>query len=130
MIAQPGETVYASFGVSLLKEVVRREFRGRSSGVSMPLGLGIRYRTGSARGRSVVVGTDVVVAASGQLVLTDQRAIFLGDQKTLEFRRDKLVGLEQFTDGLRLSVSNRQSPSLFRFAKGESPALAAALVAV
>ena len=44
------------------------------------------------------------------------------------FRRDRLVGLGQYADGLRLSVSNRQTASLFRFAEGSSLAIAAALL--
>jgi hypothetical protein len=51
----------------------------------------------------------------------------MGTKKTLEFRRDRLVGLGQYADGLRLSVSNRQTASLSRFAQGSSPTIAAAL---
>ena len=129
MIVKAGEVAYAAFQVGLLKEVVRREWRGRSSGLSVPLGMGVRYRFGGSRGKSVVVGQDLVVSDSGALVITSDRAVFLGGQKTLEFRRDKLLGLQQYTDGLRLNVSNRQAPSLFRFGKNESPTVAAALVA-
>lgn len=130
MLLKSGEVAYAAFQVGLLNEVVRREWRGRSSGLSVPLGMGIRYNFGGSRGKSVVVGQDLVVADSGALVITNDRAVFLGSQKTLEFRRDKLVGLQQYTDGLRLNVSNRQAPSLFQFGTNESPTVAAALVAM
>ena len=95
MLAKRGEIAYAAFEVAVLKEVVRREWRGRSSGLSVPLGLGIRYSVGGSRGKSVVVGQDLVAADAGSLVITSERALFLGGQKTLEFRRDKLVGMEQ-----------------------------------
>jgi hypothetical protein len=36
--------------------------------------------------------------------------------------------MEQFADGLRLNVSNRQLASLFRFIAASSPAIAAALI--
>jgi hypothetical protein len=57
--------------------------------------------------------------------VTNQRAVFTGQAKTLEFRNDRLIGMEQFTDGLRLNVSNRQTASLFKM---RAPSIAAALI--
>jgi hypothetical protein len=88
--------------------------------------MGIRYRVGGVRGRSVVIGSELVTADSGELVVTSHRTVFTGQAKTLEFRNDKLVGMEQYTDGLRLNVSNRQTASLFKLPSG--PSIAAALI--
>jgi hypothetical protein len=128
LMTQPGETAYATFTVALMKEVVDREMRGGSAGVSVRIAKGVTYRAGQVRAHSVVVGTHLEAQDSGHLVVTDRRAVFMGTKKTLEFRRDRLVGLSQYADGLRLSVSNRQTASLFRFARGSSPAIAAALL--
>jgi hypothetical protein len=129
LMTQPGETAfYPTFAVALMKEVVDREMRGGSSGVSVRIAKGVNYRVGQVRARSVVVGTHLEAQDSGDLVVTDRRAVFMGTKKTLEFRRDRLVGLAQYTDGLRLNVSNRQTASLFRFARGSSPNIAAALL--
>jgi hypothetical protein len=49
------------------------------------------------------------VQDSGVLYVTSQRALFTGRAKTVKFRHDRLVGLKQYTDGLRLNVSNRQT---------------------
>ena len=123
-----GEIAYAAFAVDLMKEVVQREFRGGSQGVSIPLGGGFRYRVGSMRGHSVVVGTQLVPQDSGMLTVTSKRALFTGQKKTLEFRRDRLVGMEQYTDGIRLNVSNRQTASLFKLHPGQSSNVLAALL--
>ena len=57
-MAQPGETAfYPTFAVALMKEVVDREMRGGSSGVSVRIAKGVSYRAGQVRARSVVVGT-------------------------------------------------------------------------
>jgi hypothetical protein len=57
LLLKRGEVAKAVFApVSLLKERAIRQYRGGSSGVSIPIGFGIRYRTSSSRGRSVVVG--------------------------------------------------------------------------
>lgn len=125
MILKPGEVAYASFAASLMKEQAVRQFRAGTSSVSVPLGGGIRYRVGGIRGRSVVVGSEIVVQDTGELFITSQRALYTGQARTLEFRNDRLVGLEQYTDGLRLNVSNRQTASLFRM---KSPSIAAALI--
>jgi uncharacterized protein DUF2510 len=128
IMVKNGERAYGSFGVALMKEVTIREFRGGSSSVSVPLGGGVRYRVGGFLGRSVVVGTELVAQDTGILVVTSTRSVFIGQKKTLEFRNDKLLGLEQFTDGLRLNVSNRQTASLFKMPPGQSPSIAAALI--
>jgi hypothetical protein len=122
------EIAHGVFAVALMKEVTKREFRGGSSGVSIPLGGGVRYRAGGFRGRSVVVGTELVAEDSGRLAITSARTVFTGGKKTLEFRHDRLVGMHQYNDGLRLNVSNRQTASLFKFGRGESPMIAAALI--
>jgi len=123
-----GEIAHGTFGVALMKEATVREWRGRSSGVSVPIGFGMRYRVGRTRGRSVVVGTELVAADSGLFVVTSTRSLFAGSKKTLEFRHDRLVGLQQFTDGVQINVSNRQAASLLKFAKGSSSSIAVALM--
>ncbi|KAF2413490.1 hypothetical protein B1729_09325 [Microbacterium sp. B35-04] len=128
IMLKPGEVGRATFSVALMKEVAVREMRGGSHGVSIRVAKGVSYRVGQARARSVVVGTQMQVQDTGVLTITNQRAVFTGQKRTLEFRYDKLVGMEQFTDGLRLNVSNRQLASLFKFAATSSPAIAAALI--
>jgi len=128
IVMRQGEIAHGTFGVALMKEATVREWRGRSSGVSVPIGFGMRYRVGRTRGRSVVVGTELVAADSGLFVVTSTRSLFAGSKKTLEFRHDRLVGLQQFTDGVQINVSNRQAASLLKFAKGSSSSIAVALM--
>jgi hypothetical protein len=130
VILRRGEIAHIDLAASLMKEQVIREYRGRSSGVSVPIGFGMRYRTGSSRGRSVVIGTELVAADSGRLLVTNRRVSFIGQRKTLEFRYDRMAALEEFRDGLRLSVSNRQAASLFKLPRGSSPVIASAVIAL
>jgi len=125
IMLKKGEAAYGSFAASLMKEQAVRQYRAGTSSVSVPLGAGVRYRVGGMRGRSVVVGTEMIAQDSGVLTVTNQRTVFTGQAKTLEFRHDRMVGLEQFTDGLRMNVSNRQAASLFRM---QTPSIAAALI--
>jgi hypothetical protein len=129
LLLKRGEVANAVFApVFLMKERAIRQCRGGSSGVSIRIGFGMRYRTSSSRGRSVVVGSELVEEDRGQLTITSVRSVFVGARETLEFRRDKLVGVQQFLDGLRLSVSNRQTASLLTMPRTTSPSIAAALI--
>ncbi|WP_208109587.1 DUF2510 domain-containing protein [Microbacterium sp. BK668] len=129
LITKRGEVAYLAQPVALMKEVAVREMRGGSRGVSVRIAKGVSYRVGQSRARSVVVGTQLQVQDTGDLVLTNERAVFVGNRRTLEFRYDRLIGMEEFADGLRLNVSNRQLASLFRFSRPASASIAAALIA-
>jgi uncharacterized protein DUF2510 len=95
LLLKRGEVANAVFApVSLMKERAVRQYRGGSSGVSIPIGFGVRYRTSSSRGRSVVVGTELVEEDRGQLTITSVRSVFVGARKTLGFRQDRLVGVQ------------------------------------
>lgn len=119
LMAKPGEQVHLEVPAALMKEVTHRELRGGSKGVSVRVAKGVSVRTGAARGRVVVTGTSLEAADEGVLSVTDRRLVFRGARKTQESRYDKLVGLEVFTDGLRVAVSNRQTPSLYSLPDGE-----------
>jgi len=98
----------------LLKEVTDREFRGGSRGVSVPVGHGVRVRAGAVRGHMVAIGTHWATADTGRLTVTDQRVVYHGGRKTLEFLFTKLATLNVYTDAIDLGVTNRQSTSSFR----------------
>jgi hypothetical protein len=111
LLLKPDEIACAEVQARLLKEVTDREFRGGSRGVSIPLGHGVRYRTGAYRGQMVAVGTHWESADTGVLTVTNKRAVFHGARKNLEFAFSKLSTLSTYTDAITLGVSNRQNTS-------------------
>jgi hypothetical protein len=119
IMLKPGEKVHHMDAASLMKEVTLREFRGGSRGVSIPIVKGVRYRTGSFRGKSVVVGTELQVADQGGLWITSLRAVFAGQRKTLDLPYAKLANLNVFTDGISFNMTNRQTVPLFRVPSGQ-----------
>jgi hypothetical protein len=115
VITKRGEVVHVEAPANLMKEHQLRELRGGYSGFSFPIGkTGIRYRIGGFRGRSEVVGTELVAEDAGILAVTSKRVVFLGGKKTIEMPYTKLVGLNVFSDGLRFHLSNRQRAPLFQ----------------
>jgi hypothetical protein len=79
----------------------------------VPLGHGIRYRTGAVRGHMVTIGTHWATADTGALTVTDQRIVYHGGRKTLEFLFTKLATVNVYTDAIDLGVTNRQTTSSF-----------------
>jgi hypothetical protein len=117
-MTKKNEVVHLETAAALMKEVVLREWRSGSSGVSFRVAPGARYRVGNTRGRSVVVGTEVHVEDTGVLCVTSHRAAYMGSRKTMEFPYAKLMGIEVFSDGISIRSSNRQKTPLSSLRKG------------
>jgi len=128
IIRKRGEVVHLEVGAKLLKEVALREFRAGSQGLSFQVAKGVRYRVGAIRGHMVTVGTEMKVQDTGSLSVTSQRVAYLGSAKSSEILFTKLMGMEVFTDGIRLQASNRQNPLLFRFTQAVSGDAVAATI--
>ena len=99
---------------------------GGSSGFSIPLVAGIRYRVGSFKGR-VVPGEEMQIDKdSGIVKLTNQRLIFTGPLATSEWAFAKL--LSSFSNPDRtdfiFGVSNRKKSSGLRFTPEDGYAFA------
>jgi hypothetical protein len=114
LIQKKGEVVHLEVPATLLKDVTVRQSQGGYSGFSFPIGkTGIRYRVGGYKGQSVEVGTKRVPADSGDLVVSSQRAVFLGGKKTLDLPYAKLESLTLFSDGVQFHQANRQTAPVF-----------------
>jgi hypothetical protein len=127
LMTKKNEVVHLEIAAALMKEVVMREWRSGSSGVSFRIAPGVRYRVGNTRGRSVVVGTELQVEDTGTLAVTSQRATYMGSRKTMEFPYSKILGLDVFNDGVRFHSSNRQRTPLFKVESGSGDVVAAIL---
>lgn len=114
LMQKKGELVHLELPARLLKDVTIRQSQGGYSGFSFPIGkTGIRYKVGGYKGHSVEVGTKRVSADQGVLVISSQRAVFMGNKKTLELPYAKLANLTLFTDGVQFHQSNRQTAPVF-----------------
>ncbi len=116
LMAKRGEIVHLEASAALMKEVTMHEFRAGSQGFSFRVAKGVRYRVGATRGHVVSVGTAIQVADTGQLSVTSQRIVFMGDRKTIEMPYSKLVGMHLFADAISFSLSNRQNAPLIKVA--------------
>jgi len=117
MRAKAGERVYLCVQGAALVEPRRGpgHWEGRSQGVSVrvPGTRSMRYRVGASRGQYVQGAERPTPIDNGELVVTDHRAVFLGQQQTREWDWSKLLGIEH-ADNLpwtSIAVSNRQKTS-------------------
>jgi hypothetical protein len=114
LMTKRGEVVHLELPAALMKEVAVREWRGASQGISFRVAKGVRYRVGATRGHLVTVGSQLQIADTGVLSVTNQRAAFLGERKTVEMPYSKLLGMNVFSDAISFSLSNRQNAPLIK----------------
>jgi len=99
---QRGETiVWACANVAYLEDKTRRQYVGRSQGVSVRIASGLYYRVGAFKGHAVE-HTERVHIDYGWFVVTDKNIYFAGPQKSLRIPYSKIVSLEPFSDGIGL----------------------------
>lgn len=122
IILQKGEVAHLETSAQLLKWQAVREWKGGSSGFSFRVAKGVYYRTGRTRGHIVTTGQTLAQDDSGKLTVTSTRAVFTGSKRALQFAYPKLLDVQVYSDGIRLSVSNRQQPSVFHLTSPDAVA--------
>ena len=119
LMQQKGEhTLWSATGIFHETGRTVSTYVGGSSGVSIPVGAGIRFRVGAMKGQ-VIPGEELQVDKDqGVVMLTTERLIFTGPIKTQEWNFDKLLQLSTNDDesDYFISVSNSQKTSGVRFA--------------
>jgi len=118
LMQKPGEnTLWSATGI--FHEVGRTptQYVGGSSGLSIPVVAGIRFRVGAMKGTAVPGEELQMDKDQGVVMLTNERLIFTGPIKTQEWDFDKLLMVSTTPDesDYFLSVSNRQKTSGVRF---------------
>jgi tellurite resistance protein len=103
---QKKETVHwLETGELLEEKVISRELRGQTSAVSVRIARGVTYRVGASRGQ-VVEKKGIVSVSSGDLLLTNKRVLFRGNNKGFSTRLDKLLDAEIVGDTVRFMDSS------------------------
>jgi hypothetical protein len=118
LILKSGEVGVAQVNsVGLVEE--RRgagQWQGMTQGVSFPIGKiagrPVRYRVGSTRGHFVQGAPVPTTVDTGTMTITNQRIVYQGAKRTAECAFSKLLGIKHSGDGISISVSNRQKPTV------------------
>jgi len=114
VVLQKGESAYWSERASLYEErVVSRRYEGGSRGMSFRIMKGVSYRVGSHRGH-LITDKAMVPVSTGELIITNRRAIFRGDAKSFAIKLDKLLEVSFYADGVRLT-DDKGKPRMMQF---------------
>lgn len=115
---KPGEiTLWTANGIFHETGRTPTRYAGTSSGFSIPVVAGIRFRVGAMQGQSIPGEELQMDKDQGVVMLTSQRLIFTGPVKTQEWDFDKVlqVSCTQDQADYFINVSNRQNTSGVRF---------------
>lgn len=93
--------VWVFHGVRYLEDRVRREFVGRSQGVSVRVVSGVYARLGAFKGKPVY-STDRVEVGQGMLVVTTKHLYFVSPVHSMRIPFRKIVSFDQFSDAIGL----------------------------
>ena len=103
LVLKKAEVIHWRVTASLLEErVVERGYVGGSHGVSVRIAKGLTYHVGSSRGH-LVSRSAVVPVSRGHLLVTNQRIVFRGDSKSLNFALPHVLDVHMYSDGIRIT---------------------------
>jgi hypothetical protein len=117
MQAKGEHTLWSGTGIFHETGRTPSQYVGGSTGVSVPIGGGIRFKVGAMRG-TIVPGAEMQMDKDqGVVMLTNERLVFVGPIKSQEWKFDKLLMLSTTNDesDYFISVSNRKTTSGVRF---------------
>lgn len=114
LVNEPGEIVL--YSTPAIFHETRRgpsQFVGGSSGVSVPVVAGIRFRVGAFRGTSIPGANTQADLDQGNVIVTTKRILFIGPMYTKEWEFAKLLGASTIDDesDFIFNVSNREKSS-------------------
>lgn len=97
---QKGEQVIWVFkNVKYYENKTRTHFVGGSQGVSVRVMKGVYYRAGAFRGEPVQT-TAMVHMDTGLLIVTNKHLAFVGPQKSVRLKHDKIITHTPYSDGI------------------------------
>ena len=112
LVLKPGEVAAIQVPATLCRHKTRTQFVGGSHGLSVPLGHGFRYRVSSFRGHPVQ--SEVLVRLdTGNLVVTNQRLVFLGAQRDVSVPLAKLLEAEPYSDAIGIARVGKESKDIY-----------------
>lgn len=96
------QIIWAFPDTEYLEDKTRRDYIGRSSGVSIRVMKGVYYRTSAFRGHPVEC-TERISQGKGMLVLTNKHIYFHGAMKSFRIPYQKIVSFEPYSNGVGIT---------------------------
>ena len=112
LVLKRAEVAVASVSATLSRYRTKTHYVGGSQGFSIPLGHGIRYRVSSFRGQPIQVES-LATVDQGNLVVTNQRLVFLGAKRDVSIPLAKLLQIEAFSNAVAIGREGKESRDIY-----------------
>ena len=112
LVLKKNEVAAASAQATLCRYRTSTRYVGGSQGVSIPIGLGLRYRVSSFRGHPVQ-SEALSPVDQGTLVVTNQRLVFLGSKRDVSIPIAKLLQVEAFSNALGIAREGKEAREIY-----------------
>ena len=98
--------------ITLHQQKIKKEFVGRSSGVSVRVMKGVYYRTGAFKGHPVET-TIMQRIGVGSVCLTDKNLYFASPEKSLKIPYSKILSIDSYSNGIGLQKVGANDKPMF-----------------
>lgn len=98
--------------ITLHQQKIKKEFVGRSRGVSVRVMKGVYYRTGGFKGHPVET-TIMQRIGVGSVCLTDKNLYFASPEKSLKIPYSKIISIESYSNGIGLQKDGANDNPMF-----------------
>lgn len=112
MLSKTEHLIWLSRNVTLYQQKVRREYSGRTRGLSFRIMKGVYYRTGGFKGHPVET-TYMQKTGTGSVCLTDKNLYFASPEKSLKIPYDRILSLESFSNGISIQKDGANDKPFF-----------------
>ncbi len=100
--------------VTMYEQKVKREYVGRSRGMSFRIMKGVYYRTGGFKGHPIE-STYMHKVGVGSVCMTDKHIYFSSPEKSVKIPYSKIISLDPYSDGIGLQKDGASSkPIIFQ----------------
>jgi len=112
LLAKTEHLIWLFRGITLHQQKVKREYVGRTNGMSFRIMKGVYYRTGGFKGHPVETSYMQKVGV-GSVCLTDKNIYFASPEKSLKIPYAKILSVESFSNGISLQKDGANEKPIF-----------------
>lgn len=112
MLGKTESLIWLFRNITLHQQKVRKEYVGRSSGVSVRIMKGVYYRTGGFKGHPVET-TIMQRIGVGSVCLTDKNLYFSSPEKSFKIPYSKILSVESYSNGVGIQKEGANDKPIF-----------------
>lgn len=112
LLGKEEHLVWLFRNITLHQQKIRKEYVGKTRGVSVRVMKGVYYRTGGFKGHPVET-TIMQRIGMGSVCLTDKNLYFASPEKSLKIPYNKILSIESYSNGIGLQKDGANDKPMF-----------------